>query len=335
MLPFLTLSLVLAQVPQEPAARAVAAPAPTDGMVWIPPQEFWMGSQNDDPDAPLHRVAISGFWLDATEVTNARFTAFVQATGYVTDAEKPPSEADIPDLAPEQRIAGSLVFHQPADEHVDRREFWRWWHFVPGADWRHPAGPGSDLTGKDDHPVVHVSWRDAQAYCKWAGKRLPTEAEWEAAARGGLDRQVYVWGAAAPAAKDWRANIWQGEFPLRNEALDRHLTTAPVRAFAANAYGLFDVSGNVWEWCEDRYAPDAYGRGDGVVRDPKGPERSFDPQEPGMEKRVMRGGSFLCSDAYCLGYQPGTRMKSSPDTGLCHTGFRCALTAPAPPAAGK
>lgn len=281
-----------------------------------------MGSQEDDPDAPLHEVKVSPFFLDATEVTNAQFAAFVAATHFVTDAEKPPSKADVPDLPDDQRIAGSLVFHAPSGE-VDLADFWRWWQFVPGADWRHPMGPASDIAGKDDHPVVHVSWRDAVAYAAWAGKRLPTEAEWEFAARGGLDQQRFVWGSEQQPDGKWRANIWQGHFPTKNVLADGFATTAPVRTFAPNGYGLYEVSGNVWEWVADFYRP-GYGDIAQLQVDPKGPSKSFDPSEPSVQKRVMRGGSYLCSDVYCRGYQPGTRMKSSPDTALCHTGFRCA-----------
>ena len=308
------------------------SPAPTPstaGMVWIAGGEAVLGSQCGDADAPLHRVRITGFWLDATEVTNAQFAAFVQATRYVTDAEKPPSKEDVPNLPDAQRIAGSLVFTPPPDA-VDLREFWTWWTFTPGASWQHPDGPASTIAGREQHPVVHTSWRDAVAYAKWAGKRLLTEAEWEFAARGGLDRRRYVWGGEPPTAKAPRLNIWQGPFPRENKRTDGFLGTCPVTAFPANAFGLYGMSGNVWEWCSDWYHPQGYGDGKEIAVDPQGPDASLDPQEPGAKKRVMRGGSFLCSDAYCLGYLPGTRMKSTPDTALCHTGFRCALSAPGP-----
>ena len=323
------LALVSAQAPEQPGKASASVVDPNAGMVWIAGGEAVLGSQNGDRDAPRHRVRLDGFWLDATEVTNAQFAAFVAATGYVTDAEKPPSKADVPDLPDDQRVAGSLVFTPPPDA-VDLRQFWTWWQFVRGADWRHPGGPGSSLAGKDEHPVVHVSWRDANAYAAWAKKRLPSEAEWEFAARGGLAERRYVWGDEAPREGAWHANIWQGRFPQQNSGADGFATTAPVRTFAPNAFGLYGMSGNVWEWCEDRYRPDGYGDGKQIVVNPRGPADSFDPQEPGVEKRVMRGGSFLCSDEYCLGYLPGTRMKSTPDTSLCHTGFRCARTAPAP-----
>ncbi len=294
-------------------------------MVLVPGGRFAMGSQEDEPDAPVHEVEIAPFWLDATEVTNAQFEQFVQATHHVTDAEQVPSAEDVPGLPEDQRVAGSLVFRKPAGQ-VDLAEYWRWWTFLPGADWRHPEGPGSDLDHRQHHPVVHVSWRDAVAFATWAGKRLPTEAEWEFAARGGLQQRRYVWGDEQCPGNQWRANIWQGAFPCHNELADGYATTAPVRSFAANAYGLYDVSGNVWEWVQDWYRPDGYGDGKQLVRNPTGPADSFDPAEPGVAKRVMRGGSFLCSDVYCRGYEPGTRMKSSPDTSLCHTGFRCART---------
>jgi formylglycine-generating enzyme required for sulfatase activity len=318
---------LLAQQPAAPAAPT--APAPTAGMTWIAGGEAVLGSQTGDADAPLHKVKLDGFWLDATEVTNAQFAAFVAATSFVTDAEKKPTAAELPGVPAEKLVPGSLVFTPPPNA-VDLRQFWEWWQFVPGADWRHPEGPGSSIAGKDDHPVVHVSWRDAMAYCAWCKKRLPTEAEWEFAARGGRDRERYVWGNEQRPAGKWQCNIWQGTFPQQNTKDDGFLATAPVRTFAANGFGLYDMSGNVWEWCADFYRPDGYGDGKQVATNPQGPKTSFDPQEPELEKRVMRGGSFLCSDVYCLGYLPGTRMKSSPDTSLCHTGFRCALTAPAP-----
>ncbi|HLQ37003.1 MAG TPA: formylglycine-generating enzyme family protein, partial [Planctomycetota bacterium] len=280
---------------------------------------------------PLHRVKLDGFWLDCTEVTNAQFAAFVVATAYVTDAEQQPTAEELPGVPAEQRVPGALVFKQPGGQ-VDRKEFRQWWQFVPGADWRHPLGPDSKVAQRDDHPVVQVSWRDAQAYCKWAHKRLPSEAEWEYAARGGLDQKRYVWGDEQVPGGKWQANIWQGDFPTRNELGDGYATTAPVRAFAANGFGLFGMSGNVWEWCEDFYRADAYGDGKQCCINPRGPKDGVDAADPDLQQRVMRGGSYLCSDVYCLGYQPGTRMKSSPDTSLCHAGFRCALTAPAPAA---
>lgn len=306
-------------------------------MVWIPGGEFAMGSDDADAAAderPLHRVSVRGFWLDATEVTNAQFGAFVAATGYVTTAEQPidraalaaqlPPGAELP--PPEALQPGSLLFQIPTDPAVRACMEWqRWWVFVPGASWRHPAGPGSDLAGREQHPVVHVSHDDARAFATWAGKRLPTEAEWERAARGGLARQRYVWGDARDPDGGCAANIWQGEFPHQDDGVDGFRGTAPVGSFAANGFGLFDMSGNVWEWTADWYRPDTYRRRAATLAvDPQGPTASFDPDEPWAPKRVTRGGSYLCSDVYCLGYRPSARMKTSPDTSLLHTGFRCA-----------
>jgi len=312
-------------------AGPARVPVDTAGMVWIEGGEAVLGSQTGDADAPLHRVALDGFWIDATEVTNAEFARFVAATGYRTDAERTPTAAELPGVPEDLLVAGSLVF-MPPDGATDLAEFWRWWRYVPGACWRQPDGPGSSIEGKEDHPVIHVSHRDALAYCEWANKRLPTEAEWEYAARGGLDQKRYVWGDEARPGDRWMTNIWQGEFPTENTAVDGYLTTAPVLSFPTNGFGLSGMSGNVWEWCADLYHPRGYDVGEDAARNPKGPDASHDPMEPGVVKHVMRGGSFLCSDVYCLGYLPGTRMKSTPDTSLCHTGFRCAVTAPGPAA---
>lgn len=315
---------------ERPRARAADQATPsTAGMVWVPAGEAQLGSQDGNSDAPIHAVKLSGFWIDQAEVSNAQFAQFAKATGYVTDAERKPTPEDLPGVPAELLVAGSLVFTPPPNA-VDLREFWAWWSYVPGACWRHPDGPGSTTLGREDHPVVHVSWRDAQAYAKWANKRLPTEAEWEFAARAGLDRQRYVWGQSPKVQGRWPANIWQGEFPGANSEEDGFATTAPVRAFAPNALGVYGMSGNVWEWCQDWYHPRGYGDPSKLAVDPLGPSISYDPDELGAQKRVMRGGSFLCSDVYCLGYLPGTRMKSTPDTSLCHTGFRCVADAPAP-----
>ncbi len=317
------------------AERTTPSPAPT-GMVWIPGGEFAMGS--DEPDAapderPVHRVRVTGFWLDATEVTNAQFGAFVAATGHVTTAERPIDPAALsaqlppgsPLPPPEALRPGSLVFRIPRDPAVRACMDWpTWWAFAAGADWRHPDGPGSDLIGREDHPVLHVSHDDACAYAAWAGKRLPTEAEWEYAARGGLTGRRYAWGDERDPDGACLANIWQGLFPERDDGTDGFRGTAPVGRFAPNGYGLFDMAGNVWEWTADWYRPDTYRTRNGVSVDPRGPTASFDPDEPFAPKRVTRGGSYLCSDVYCRGYRPAARMKTSPDTSLQHTGFRCA-----------
>lgn len=305
------------------------------GMVHIPAGEFVMGGNDAAarPDEkPLHTVKLNGFYMDATEVTNKQFAEFVKATGYVTTAETTPSLKEImaqlppgtPPPPPEVLIPGSLVFHSP--ESGDRAESVQdWWTWTPKASWKHPEGPGSNLDKKENFPVVQVSWDDANAYAKWAGKRLPTEAEWEYAARGGLKSQVYVWGSK-PVSPDFEpANIWQGEFPYKDEGTDGFRGAAPVKSYKTNGYGLYDMSGNVWEWVSDWYRADAYEMeaAAGTVENPKGPAKSLDPDEPTIPKRVTRGGSFLCHDSYCTGYRPSARMKSSPDTSLSHTGFRC------------
>ncbi|MHB1559900.1 MAG: formylglycine-generating enzyme family protein [Isosphaeraceae bacterium] len=318
----------------------VRPPAP-EGMVWIPGGEFVMGT--DDASAwpeekPAHRVRVDGFWLDRTEVTNAAFRRFVETTGYVTTAEKPPSLDDImsqvapgtPPPDPDSLVPGSLVFTPPAGE-VDLRDFSQWWAWVPGANWRHPEGPSSSIGGRDDHPVVHVSWDDAVAYARWAGKRLPTEAQWEFAARGGLDGRPYVWGDEPPSDRHLPANIWQGRFPAVNTAEDGFARTAPVGRFSANGYGLHDMAGNAWEWCSDWFDRDLYRRRarSGTAVNPIGPEHSNDPLHPFELRRVQRGGSFLCNDSYCSRYRPSARQGSTPDTGMSHVGFRCAISADA------
>lgn len=293
----------------------------TNGMVWVEGGSFLMGADSGFPDElPVHRVEVDGFWMDKTEVTNAEFERYVKATGYVTVAERTPKSEDFPGVPLERLKPGSVVFQAPEGE-VSLEDYYKWWSYVPGADWSHPKGPGSSIVGMESHPVVHIAWEDAAAYAAWAGKRLPTEAEWERAARGGLEGQPYVWGQELRPEGRWAANTWQGEFPKKNSAEDGFLGTSPVGSFAPNRYGLFDMSGNVWEWCQDWYRPDYYEKS--PSKNPQGPVDSFDPNEPGVFKRVQRGGSFLCSDVYCSGYRPSARMKASPDTGLSHSGFRC------------
>lgn len=326
------LSFVLTYAVVRGARRAPA------GMVWVPGGEFAMGSHLPDarPDErPVHRVRVDGFWMDATEVTNAQFRAFVDATGYVTTAEKPPDLAAIlsqlpPGTAPppsENLVPGSLVF-TATDHPVPLDDVRQWWRWTPGANWRHPEGPGSSIDGKDGHPVVQVSWEDAVAYAQWAGKRLPTEAEWEFAARGGLEQKQFVWGDEPLSDHNPRANVWQGTFPNQNLETDGHARTAPVGSFPPNGFGLFDMAGNVWEWCSDWFAPDAYAARahEGVVANPRGPAQSFDPRRPTMPQRSQRGGSFLCNATYCSSYRPSARMGCSPDTGMSHLGFRCVWT---------
>ena len=310
-------------------------PAPPPGMVWVPGGEFTMGSDaGPATERPAHRVRVGGFWADETEVTNAQFRAFVDATGYVTTAEKAPDwevmRKQFPPGTPkppaDQLVPGSLVFTPPADP-VPTDNAARWWRWTPGACWKHPEGPGSDLAGRDDHPVVQVSWDDAAAYAKWAGKRLPTEAEWEFAARGGLAGKRFTWGDDPPKDDAKLANIWQGTFPNLNAKLDGWERTAPVRSFPPNGYGLYDTAGNVWEWCSDWYRADAYARaGKGVAVDQAGPDTFLDPAEPLAPKRVTRGGSFLCHVSYCESYRPAARRGTATDTGMSHLGFRCVTT---------
>lgn len=314
-----------AAVGTNPPAAVRPGPAvgfATNGMVWIPGGTFWMGSTDGRPDQmPAHQVRIDGFWLDATAVTNEEFERFVKATGYVTQAERKPDPKDFPGAPPELLVPGAAVFTAPEGE-VSLQNSLAWWRYVPGACWRHPEGPDSTIKGREQHPVVQVSWDDAIAYAKWAGKRLPTEAEWEYAARGGLDRQEYAWGNEQTPAGKWRANIWQGRFPKENTLGDGYAGTSPVEAFPPNGFGLYDMAGNVWQWCADWYRSDYYAQS--PAANPPGPKESFDPEEPGAKKRVQRGGSYLCNDSYCGGYRPGARMKCTPDTGLSHSGFRCA-----------
>jgi len=318
-----------------PAVFGDEGEAPED-MVWIPGGQFTMGSESSMAfahEGPEHTVRVSGFWMDAAPVTNAEFRRFVAATGYVTIAERPIDVEELmkqlprgtPPPPPEVLKPGSVVFAPPSHA-VALDDPFQWWAFVPGANWRHPDGPGSSIEGKDDHPVVHIAWDDAAAYAEWAGKRLPTEAEWEFAARGGLDQQPFAWGGDPATDEDCHANIWQGDFPSRDTAADGFSGTSPVRAFEPNGFGLYDMAGNVWEWTNDYYRPDTYARRSGqTVVNPTGPSRSFDPREPYAVKRVQKGGSFLCNDSYCSGYRPSARQAGSPDTGSNHTGFRCVL----------
>jgi len=324
------------------------------GMVWIPGGTFNMGADNEQasPDEyPKHSVTVAGFWIDRTEVTNKQFAAFVAATGYVTTAEKKPDwnqlKQQLPPGTPKPDVSllvpASLVF-APPDHPVDLNDYSQWWEWKKGANWRHPHGAGSSIVGKENFPVVHVSWFDAVAYCRWAHKRLPTEAEWEFAARGGLKDAVYPWGNERPDAgagsgvtsgdahpvgsgggvQRAHGNFWEGHFPDKNTQGDGFYYIAPVGSFAPNGYGLVDMAGNVWEWCADCYRNDYYQTLAGKTTvGPKGPATSYDPDEPYAKKRVIRGGSFLCNESYCTGYRVSRRMKSSEDSGLENVGFRC------------
>lgn len=317
--------------PTDSNALPAAGNASRNGMRWIEGGDFIMGASDNEghPDEyPAHTVTLKGFWIDETEVTNAQFSEFVKATGYITTAEKKPDWEEMKKQLPpgtpkppaEMLVAASLVFHPPSHT-VALNDVSQWWEWKAGADWRHPQGPGSNIEGKRGYPVVQVSWDDAKAYAKWAGKRLPTEAEWEYAARGGQQGQPYPWGKEEVEAGRPKANTWQGTFPNYNSNWDGFNGLAPVRSFAANGYGLYDMAGNVWEWCSDWYDAGFYRHSD--VKDPAGPSQSNDPSEPGVSKRSIRGGSFMCHSSYCKGYRVTARMKSSPDTGLENTGFRC------------
>jgi len=315
----------------------MAAPASVPaGMAWIPGGEFSMGMA--DPrgmthggdeamsDArPIHRVHVDGFWMDRTDVTNAEFARFVKATGYVTVAERKPLAKDFPGVAAERLVAGSIVF-TPPDHSVALSDYSQWWRYAPGADWRHPLGPQSSIRERGSYPVVQIAYEDAAAYARWAGKRLPTEAEWEFAARGGLTGKPYVWGDEMRPNGRWMANTFQGHFPDEGRDSDGFAGLAPVARYPANGYGLYDMTGNVWQWTGDWYRPDAYAALQAkseVAWNPKGPDSSFDPDEPGVAKRVQRGGSFLCTEQYCSRYLVGSRGKGDVSSATNHIGFRC------------
>ena len=319
------------------AVYALIVLRPPPGMVWIPGGEFVMGTARETPnrnEQPAHPVRVDGFYMDETEVTNAQFRAFVEATGYLTTAEVAPDweqmklqlPPDTPRPPPEKLVSGALVFTSPRGptSSDDIAQFWIW---TPGACWRHPEGPGSDIEGRESHPVVHVSWMDANAYAKWAGKRLPTEAEWEYACRGGLAAKRFPWGDEPLAETDGkRANIWQGDFPHRNTRADGWERTAPVKSYPPNGYGLYDMGGNVWEWCSDWYRADAYLALHGTAVNPRGPDTFWDPAEPLAPKRVTRGGSFLCHTTTCESYRPAARRGTEVETGMSHIGFRCVMS---------
>jgi sulfatase modifying factor 1 len=298
-------------------------------MVDIPGGTFKMGSADHYPEeAPVHEVTVDGFRMGATTITNRQYTAFVDATGYVTVAERPLDPAEFPGAPPENLVPGSLVFTMTPGP-VDLRHLSQWWTWTPGASWRRPEGPGSDLSERLDHPVVHVAFEDADAYALWSGAELPTEAEWEYAARGGLEDRAFVWGDEAVPSGDYLANFWQGDFPWRNTAADGWVGTSPVGSYRPNGYGLHDMAGNVWEWTTDWYA-DQHEADPGkpccVPTNPRGPsiEGSYDPAQPQFRipRRVIKGGSFLCADNYCQRYRPAARRPQMVDTGMSHIGFR-------------
>jgi formylglycine-generating enzyme len=309
----------------------VTADRAVDGrgrLVEVPEQTATLGSDRHYPEeAPAHRVGVDAFAIETHPVTNEQYAAFVDATGYVTVAERPLDPADFPGAPVENLQPGSMVFTRTAGP-VDLRHLSLWWTWTPGASWRHPEGPGSSVSGRERHPVVQVAHEDAEAYAGWAGRALPTEAQWEVAARGGLDGATYTWGDEPERPGERRAHYWHGDFPWRPDA--GYGTTAEVASYAANGYGLHDMAGNVWEWCADWYQRDLYRRraDQGRIVNPTGPPRSVDPARPFTPQRVQRGGSFLCNDSYCSRYRPSARHGCSPDTGMSHVGFRCVKTPP-------
>jgi formylglycine-generating enzyme len=325
--------------PTKPNAQPAPSPAPA-GMIWIPGGEFSMGAQ-DPPgmdevgmkatidSRPIHRVYVDGFWMDQTDVTNEQFAKFVHATSYVTVAERTPRAEDFPGAPPENLVAGGVVF-APPHHPVPLNDYLQWWTYVHGANWRHPEGPKTNIVGREKYPVVQIAFEDAEAYAKWAGKRIPTEAEWEFAARGGLSAKPFVWGDEFKPKGKWMANTFEGHFPDKDTGVDGHVGISAVGLFPVNGYGLYDMAGNVWQWVSDWYRPDYYqtlAAVGGVARNPQGPDSPFDPAEPREPKRVMRGGSFLCTGEYCSRYMVGTRGKGEVSTGTNHLGFRCVKVA--------
>lgn len=322
------------------------------GMAWVPPGTFQMGSESklaQPNEKPSHPVKVKGFWMDVAHVTNDEFAEFVRQTGYVTTAEKKPDwetirvqlPPGIPKPPDDVLIPGAMVFAGTSGP-VDLRDYSQWWRYVPGANWRHPQGPGSSIEGKGDHPVVQVSYEDALAYAKWAGKRLPTEAEWEYAARGGLEQATYIWGDELMPDGQQMANYWdteqQGTFPVVSPKAGGAEGTVPAGTFPPNGYGLLDMTGNAWQWVADWYDADYFARQAATkktIDNPVGPEKSFDPSDPGVPvdapKRVIRGGSFLCNESYCLSYRPSARRGADPYSPMSHVGFRLVQDGPEPP----
>ncbi len=316
----------------EPPGEPMNAP-PDPGMVWIPGGTFRMGSEKFYPEErPVHELAVDGFWMDRYEITNEQFARFVEATGYLTLAERPLNPADFPGAPVENLVPGSMVFHTTTGP-VDLRNYVNWWAWVPGASWRRPTGPESSLPGIERHPVVHVAYEDAEAYARWAGKELPTEPEWERAARGGLDGAAFTWGEEEFPGGKAMVNSWQGEFPWQNLLIDKFEGTSPIGSFPPNGYGLFDMAGNVWEWTSDwyvaRHADEVVKSCCGPPVNPRivSPDKSYDPAQPQFRipRKVVKGGSHLCAPNYCLRYRPAARQPQMIDTGMSHIGIRCVV----------
>ncbi len=301
---------------------------PAKEMVWIPGGTFQMGSDNHYlEEAPAHKVSVGGFWMDKYAVTNDQFQRFVKATGYVTLAERTPNPDDYPGAKPELLVPASVVFQRPSQQ-VDLSNHYNWWTYLPGANWRRPEGPGSSVKGRGKHPVVHVAYEDVAAYARWIGKALPTEAEWEFAACGGLDGAVYTWGNEFALKGKMMANTWQGEFPIQNLLRDGYERTAPVGSYPPNGYGLYDMAGNVWEWTTDWFQEHRQIKKSPccTLANPRGGDRetSYDPQmlDHCIPRKVLKGGSYLCAPNYCLRYRPAARIAQPIDTSTCHVGFR-------------
>lgn len=309
------------------------------GMVYIPAGDYYIGSEDqhaNNAEGPSYVVKVSGYYIDKTEVTNEQFSAFVDATGYVTVAERPIDWEELKSQLPPgtERPAdsllqpGSMIFNPGPTSNLN--DISQWWEWRIGANWRHPHGPGSTIEGQEDHPVVHIAYEDAKAYADWAGKSLPTEAQWEVAARGGMPKQPFAWGEELRPSGEFLANYFQGTFPDGNSALDGFETTAPVMSYPPNGYGLYDMIGNVWEWTSDWYRPDTHLSNKKLAStrgciNPSGPNQSYDPQKPLSPSRVTKGGSFLCTEQYCSNYRPSARMSTAYDSGQEHLGFRCVI----------
>jgi formylglycine-generating enzyme required for sulfatase activity len=299
-------------------ANKLTRKANTGAMVWLAGGSFLMGSNSFYPEErPMHPETVGGFWIDAHPVTNAEFRRFVDATGYITFSERQPDPSAYPDADPSLLVPGSLVFRKPSAP-VSLRDYRVWWEYAPGADWRHPEGPDSKIDGREDHPVVHVTYEDACTYAAWAGKELPSEAEWEFAARGGLEGAAYAWGDDPLPDGRAMANTWQGRFPWENLLVDGYEGTSPTGAFPANGYGLYDMIGNVWEWTESSF------RQRGAANKPCCAPAPADGQ---LARKVVKGGSHLCAPNYCLRYRPAARQSEPVDTSSCHIGFRCIVRA--------
>jgi sulfatase modifying factor 1 len=310
-----------------PTGESVARPS-REGMAWIEGATFVMGSDKHYPEeAPAHRARVDGFWMDTHTVTNQEFKRFVDATGYVTVAERHANAEDYPGADPAMLLPASVVFVKPPRA-VDMNDLYQWWRYIRGADWRHPGGPHTSLQGLWDHPVVHIAFEDAEAYAHWLGKALPTEAEWEFAARGGLDGAEFVWGDELVPAGKPMANTWQGKFPWQNLLEDGFESTAPVGSFPPNAFGLYDMAGNVWQWTTDWFQDHArIKKACCTIENPRGAaaDESYDPRTPGVRipRKVIKGGSYLCAPSYCRRYRPAARMAQEVNSATCHIGFRC------------